>query len=221
MHYELTRFIEAFEREAVQNGKLRSKLGRMELLFLEQVWGPAFSYRYEGLTAEFPFRDYKGGQRFADFVYTRNGTRLLIEVDGFTTHARDINHGEFNDHLSRQNDLILSGWLLLRFSAWQVEHQPERCSQTLMQAIGYWWSRTYGPQSGDNLQLWEIKKQLITQFAIRREGKIRPDDVTRLFQVSRRTASNWLRKLLEEGVLTCPSPEAKRITYYHLNNFVE
>ncbi|GLX67622.1 DUF559 domain-containing protein [Paenibacillus glycanilyticus] len=219
MRYELVRYIESFEHEAAVNGHYRGKLGKMELMFLEQVWGPAFQFQYEGLKAEHPFRDFKGGQRFVDFVYVRNGVRLAIEIDGFTTHARDLTPGEFNDHLERQNDLILSGWLVLRFSAWQVEHQAERCQRTIMQAIGYWWSRNYGVDSGNQNQLHEIKKSLIMQIALRHDGKVKPDDVARQFQVTSRTAVNWLHKLRDEGILECDST-AKRVSVYRLANYI-
>lgn len=220
MQYSLNDFIQKFEREAAIKGYYRNKLGKMELIFLERVWGPAFDYCYDDLQAEHPFRDYKGGQRFADFVYVKNGVRLVIEIDGFTTHARDITSGEFNDHLSRQNDLILSGWLLLRFSAWQVEYQSERCQGQLMQAIGFLWSRAYGIDSAQPNQLWEIKKKLIVQMSMRRDGKIKPDEVAKHFSISPRTAINWLHRLRDEGILQCKA-DAKRVSYYSLTNYVQ
>lgn len=89
-HPEITKFIDEHEREALLKGSYRKKLGRLELTFLEAVWGPAMGYSFAGLKAEYPLKDLKGGQRFADFVFVRNGMRLMIELDGFTTHARDI-----------------------------------------------------------------------------------------------------------------------------------
>jgi very-short-patch-repair endonuclease len=136
MHPDLFKFIEQFEREAVEKGLYRSKVGEAELTFLNEVWGPAFHYNFEGLKVEYPLKDFKGGQRFADFVFIKNGAKILFEIDGFTTHARNISPGEFDDHLRRQNDLILSGWLVLRFSANQVQKQPQVCQRQLKQAFG-------------------------------------------------------------------------------------
>jgi hypothetical protein len=68
MNLNLLAFIEQFEREAIEKGLYRKQLGRSEIIFLEQVWGPAFQYQFDGLKAEYPFKDAKGGQRFADFV---------------------------------------------------------------------------------------------------------------------------------------------------------
>jgi hypothetical protein len=109
MHSTVSDFIAAFEVEAHRMGQYRQKLGKTEILFLEKVWGPAFRYNFDGLRAEFPLKDFRGGDRFPDFIYTKGGIRLLMEVDGFTTHARDITSEEFDDHLARQNDLILQG----------------------------------------------------------------------------------------------------------------
>ncbi|XEC95595.1 hypothetical protein AB6A23_03210 [Paenibacillus tarimensis] len=191
------------------------KLGKAELIFLEEVWGPAFNYDYNGLKAEYPFRDLKGGQRFADFVYVRNGVRLMIEIDGYTTHARDISPGDFNDHLTRQNDMVLSGWLLLRFSAWQVEKRPQICQRQLKQAIGHWWSLTYGKLSSAEMDLWEMRKQLIIQLAIRKGGKVKPVDLADEFNISNRTAIDWLQKLEKEGLVDGYSPN-QRVVYYRL-----
>jgi hypothetical protein len=61
MHPEIVRFIAKFEEEAVRKGLYRKKLGKYEVLFLELVLGPVFNYDFEGLTAEFPLKDFKDG----------------------------------------------------------------------------------------------------------------------------------------------------------------
>ncbi|MGO4541281.1 helix-turn-helix domain-containing protein [Paenibacillus sp. 2TAB19] len=217
MHPNLLRFIESFEHEASLTGKFRSKLDKTALVFLEQVWGAAFDYNYDGLRAEFPFIDHKGGQRFADFVFVKNGIRLAIELDGFTTHASQITPGEFNDHLTRQNALVLSGWLLLRFSAWQAAHDSQRCIAQIKQAIGHWWSVAYNGQSGYDAKLWETRKTLLIQLARRRDAKLKPSEVAREFQISNRTAIDWLRRYEREGIFCGQTSGQRRITFYTLS----
>lgn len=214
LHPNLTAFIEQFEREAISKGLYRQKLGKSEITFLEQVWGPAFQYKYDGLKAEYPFKDFKGGQRFIDFVYVKNGMRLLVEVDGFTTHARDISPAEFDDHLSRQNDLILAGWLVLRFSANQVEKRSQICQRQLKQAIGHWWSLTHGQLTTDDSDIWNLRKNVITRMATARNGEIRPIEVAMHFHISNRTAANWLQKLRREGVLVTNSEKQRSRIYF-------
>lgn len=217
MHPNLHQFLERFEREAAQKGHYRSKIGKAEYTFLNEVWGPAFQYIFDGLKAEYPLKDYKGGQRFADFVYIRNGIKLLIEIDGFTTHAREISPGEFDDHLSRQNDLVLSGWLVLRFSAHQVEKRPQICQRQIKQAIGHWWSITQGTLSAKDTERWSMRKQYLIHMALRQNGRISPNEVAAEFQVSNRTASDWLKRFEAQGIFA-PAPHAKRIMSYVLTD---
>jgi very-short-patch-repair endonuclease/predicted transcriptional regulator len=200
------------------NGSYRSQLGRSELRFLENVWGPAFQYHYDGLKTEYPFKDVKGGQRFADFVYVRHGIRLVIEVDGFTTHARNISPGEFDDHLTRQNELILSGWLLLRFSSGQVERNPQQCQMQVKQAIGHWWSLTEGGFTVEDLDKWKLRKQVVIRMAMKRNGTIKPGDLVNELNISSRTAATWLKQFAQEGTFSYAA-EQQRVTTYILTGW--
>ena len=219
MHHQLQAFIEQFEREALLNGSYRRKLGKAEISFLEKVWGPAFQYNFEGLKAEYPFKDAKGGQRFADFVYVRNGIRLLIEIDDFTSHAREISPGDFDDHLSRQNDMILSGWLVLRFSGRQVEKRPQICQRQLKQAVGHWWSLTQGNHSLNEREKWSLRTRRIVQIAAQRNGTVKPAEVAADFGVSNRSAAMWMKRLSEEGVFESQK-EQLRTRHYRLRGYL-
>ncbi len=169
MHPNLRKFIADFEREAALSGSYRRKLGGGEILFLEAVWGPGFNYDYTGLKPEFPFKDSKGGKRFADFVYVRRGMRLTVEVDGFTTHLSDISPAEFDDHLTRQNDLVLSGWTVLRFSTRQLERNPAACIRQLKQALGHLWSAAMSKHAAGE-SVWLSRREEIIQLAMHRDG---------------------------------------------------
>lgn len=218
MNPNLVKYIEQFEREAARKGSFRKKLGHAELMFLELVWGPAFHYDYTGLQAEYPVQDFKGGQRFADFVYIRGNLKLVIEIDGFTTHARDISPGDFDDHLTRQNELVLSGWFLLRFSARQVEKHPQLCQGQLKQAIGHWWSMNQGHLLPEDADVWKLRKSLLIQMARQRNGFLKPRDVADAFQITSRAAVNWLKRFHIEGVFTGVASKTNRLTRYKLNN---
>jgi very-short-patch-repair endonuclease len=215
MHPKVAEFIDDFERHAHETGQYRKSLGKNERIFLEQVWGPAFHYQFNGLRAEYPLKDFKGGDRFADFVYTNGGMRLLIEIDDFTTHARDISPGEFSDHLTRQNDLVLSGWFILRFSAHQVAKRSTQCQRQIMQALGHWWTIFHANFSTRDMDHWSGRKRFLAQAALRQEGIIRPADVARMFNVSHRTALHWLERFTSEGFLI-PIKGKVRIVAYRL-----
>ena len=214
-HPALSAFIENHERESAKQFRYRRTIGHAERMCLEEVIGPALQYNFEGLRAEFPFKDFKGGDRFVDFVYVRGGIKLIIEVDGFHTHAKDITSAEFDDHLSRQNDLILQGWLILRFSANQVERQPMVCRRQLMQAIGYWWTITLGNFQPGDRSMWESRKRAVIHIASRQGGEIRCRDVAKHFAIHRKTAHEWLQRFVEDKVLL-PQLSKQRITSYRL-----
>lgn len=216
MHPNVKQFIDLFEREALLTGSYRSKLGTAETIFLDQVWGPAFHYDFYGLKAEHPFKDFKGGQRFADFVYVRSGMKLIVEIDGFTTHARDLSPAAFDDHLQRQNDLILAGWLLLRFSANQVTNRSQVCQRQLKQAIGHWWSEANIAMSSERRDVWTLRKAHLLQIARHREGYIAAADVSAALNISRRTAAAWLKRLASEGGISPVRAGQQRITRYRI-----
>lgn len=213
LHPSVTRFIEEYERQAALTGSIRKTIDRTGRLFLQNVWGPAMNWNFDGLKAEYPFKDLKGGQRFADFVFIRNGILLLIELDGFTTHARDISPGDFDDHLLRQNSLVLTGWLILRFSFNQVERQPELCQGQLKQAIGHWWSVTQGNPSARTGDIWNQRSNLVTQLAVRRNGTIKPADLATEFGISRRSASAWMKRFSADGTFLPVRHQTRNTAY--------
>lgn len=218
MHPEVIKFIDDFEREAKRKRQFRNKLEKYEIIALEQVLGPALNYRFDGLKAEHPFIDSKGGQRFIDFVYIRGGLRIIMEIDGFTTHARDISYLEFDDHLDRQNDLVLSGWIILRFSANQVERHPLMCKDKIIRSIGHWWIFAYGGFSAEDPGPWTIRKKLLIELALRQGGAIRTIDISREFGVSHRTALNWLSRFVKEQIFIPIRPKS-RVTGYRLAGY--
>jgi hypothetical protein len=212
MHPEVVRFIAMFEQEAVRKGLYRKQLGKSEQLFLEFVLGPALQYDFTGLSAEYPLKDFKGGDRFIDFVLIKEGMRIIYEIDGFTTHARDISPGEFDDHLRRQNELILSGWFILRFSTNQVERRAEYCQKQILQAIGHWWSLSHALDS-KGAYSWAERKKRIIQLALRNKGTIRAKEVEVEFGLVHRTALNWLNRLVKENAVTPIKPKERIVAY--------
>ncbi|WP_232490211.1 hypothetical protein [Neobacillus cucumis] len=45
---------------------------------------------------------------------------------------------QFSDNLERQNQLVIDGWIVIRFSYDQVKEQLRRCQQIVQQVIGQW-----------------------------------------------------------------------------------
>jgi len=213
VRFEVSKFIERFELRASQAGQHRNRVGKSEIAFLEHVWGPAFNYDFSGLEPEYLLKDFANSNRYADFVYIKNGIRLLIEIDGFHTHARDLSLKEFDDHLMRQNDLVLQGWIILRFSPNLVDKHPMLCQSRITQAIGYWWANRNKQDDLQETELWTYRRKLVTDLAQRYDGVLRTNDIMTYFNISLRTAHNWMVRFAEGGLFVPIRPNKKILAY--------
>lgn len=73
-----------------------------------------------------------GSTRYIDFAIITDVSRIAIEIDGYSYHAEGvITSTQFNDQLYRQNELILQGWTILRFSFKQISEEPDKCMDQL------------------------------------------------------------------------------------------
>lgn len=193
--------------------KLREGLGFGELGFLEKVWWPLF-HSFDHLHPEYEVADYTGGSRFIDFAYLRGKAKLAIEIDGFSSHAQNLDRRGFSYRLHRQNVLVLDGWDVLRFPFDDVDSRPRRCQQTIQQYMG---SRFAGSdaQLPESLLLTATDREIV-RLARGLPGPMKPADVQRHLQESRTTTYRRLRKLVAQGLLV-PASGTKRIRAYALS----
>ncbi len=59
--------------------------------------------------------------------------RLIVEIDGFAHHS---SRKAFERDRARQNDLVLAGWTVLRFTSAQLRDQPTSVAAAVAQALG-------------------------------------------------------------------------------------
>jgi hypothetical protein len=177
-------------------------------MFLEQVWWPAIGH-FEDLIPEYQVTDYKGGTRYLDFAWVRSPYRICIEIDGYGPHQRDVGRWQYADHLQRQNDLVLDGWIIIRFSYDDVKERPRLCERTLQQVQGKWF--------GGYDQKYHLvdMERFILHMAIVQEELI-PAAVVEELGVSEKTARKWLRSLVEKGLLV-PISGNLRLRKYKVN----
>lgn len=86
------------------------------------------------ITAQFPFTDTDGRQRYCDFVIRQGSAiRIAIEIDGFdkTGTGQGMSHDEFVQWQRRQASLTAQAWYVLRFANRDVRDQPERCAREI------------------------------------------------------------------------------------------
>lgn len=182
--------------------------GHAERMFLSQVWWPAFG-TLEGLHPEYEVRDFKDGWRYLDFAYLSQGFKVGIEIDGYGPHWRDADRWRFADQLMRQNQLIIDGWLVLRFSYDDIMEKPRRCQQAVQQLLGK-------ISMGGSAQKLTPLERSIVAVARRQVEPIGAKFIAEALGVNRHTAHRHLRSLAAKGILLPVRPDAKHIWGYKL-----
>lgn len=195
-------------RKGERKRRLEEGHGNAEMLFLKNVWWPLFGNFYN-LHPEYEVSDFKDGKRFLDFAYLRHAIRICFEVDGYGPHVKNISRWQFADQLERQNQLIIDGWTVIRFSYDQVQEQPRRCQQVTQQVIG----RILGDEL-NHLKLTLLEKEVI-RFAIKKEDIITPRDICRLLNLTYKPAKKVIIHMVDKKIL-CPVGGTQRIRSYRL-----
>ena len=184
-----------------------------EMLFLKQVWWPLF-YHFRYLHPEYEINDFKDGKRYLDFAYIRPAIRICFEIDGYGPHSQNISRWQFSDSLERQNQLVIDGWTVIRFSYDQVKEKPRRCQQIVQQVIGRW--------LGDELDqttLSLVEKEVL-RLAIGKGEAISPKEVEKHLKLSDKTVRKIISQLVEKKMLI-PASGIVRIRSYRLGDQVK
>ncbi|MEH7177938.1 DNA-binding response regulator [Neobacillus vireti] len=212
------------EYQAFMNAHMQARTGERlrrlqeghneaEKLFLKQVWWPLFSqFRY--LHPEYEVDDFKDGKRYLDFAYIRPAIRICLEVDGYGPHLKNISRWQFSDSLERQNQLVIDGWTVIRFSFDQVNEKPRRCQQIVQQVIG----RCLGDEL-DQTSLSFLEKEVL-RLAIRKGEAISPIEVEKYLKLSDKTVKKVLSELVDKKMLI-PASGTKRVRTYRLGDQVK
>ena len=120
--------------------KYQSKIKQAsEKLFIEEFLYPLLGSKIESIEPQYPFIDSTGRHRYIDFAYQGPSSRLAFEVNGESYHAEGVIPDDmFDDNLFRQNEILRSGYKLLRFSYNQLQSPKWRpiVQETLKDFLG-------------------------------------------------------------------------------------
>jgi hypothetical protein len=195
-------------RKGERHRRLVKGLGYAEKYFLENVWFPLFG-QLDHLHPEYEVTDFKDSFRYIDFVYVHQWLRLAIEIDPFGTHHRDMSRDEFSDERDRQNDLIIDGWKVIRFSLDRIRNNPRACQRRIQNLIGKYlieWQR---------LKELSIEEREIIRLGHRVGRAIKAQDIKEWLHVSSPSAKKLLSGLVRKGELQ-PASGTQRITSFRL-----
>nr|WP_078549686.1 hypothetical protein [Litchfieldia alkalitelluris] len=183
-----------------------------EMLFLKQVWWPLF-HHFRYLHPEYEVNDFKDGKRYLDFAYIRPTMQICLEIDGYGPHLQNISRWQFSDSLERQNQLVIDGWTVIRFSYDQVNEKPRQCQQVIQQVIGRW--------LGDELDqttLSLVEKEVL-RLAIRSVEAITPVEFEKYLKLSNKTVRKVLSQLVDKKLLI-PASGTVRVRSYRIGEQV-
>lgn len=116
-----------------------TKMNEIEQTFVEDIFYPyAGENGLDFLQCQTPFEDSECRTRKLDFTVSTNRYNYVIEIDGYTYHAEGaarVTPEYFDDLIMKQNDLILNGYILIRFSYNQIRTNPALCINTLRRSF--------------------------------------------------------------------------------------
>lgn len=205
-------------------------LNHAEKLFLKKVWYPVVgNFRY--LHPEYEIIDEKDGSRFLDFAFLPPFFRVVFEIDGYGPHQRDVSRWQFSDERRRQNDLALSGWLILRFSYDDIKERPRSCQQTIHRLMSFYsrqsgvrFQATSGALLGNPdaqaLQLLSPLEKEIVLFAQHVGRPFEAGEICKEVHISVQSVRRTLKRLSDEGILLpVKFPGQMRVRKYKMGSF--
>ncbi|WP_276353519.1 DNA-binding response regulator [Cohnella caldifontis] len=190
--------------------RLQQGLSYSSKLFVRNLWWPAIG-NLDDLHPEYEVHDFKDGSRFLDFAIILDGLVLCIEIDDYGTHARNLTRWQFDDHLDRQNDLVLDDWKILRFSVDRIKDNPRHCQLKIQQALGKWGNAKPVLPTTDPIDL------AIVKLLSSRGTSMSPIEISKLLGWNNCTIALHLRKLSSEQIVFPEKAGKKRMTRYILN----
>ncbi|WP_135551200.1 hypothetical protein [Paenibacillus cymbidii] len=122
--------------------RLKERHGFGEKCLLQHGWWPVVGSLAD-LHPEYPFVTPNGNHISMDIAYLRAPKPTCLEADDFGSHARDADRGSFSRGLDRQNEIVLAGWNILRFSLDKLKGKPLECQNHIRRMLLEW----YGHES--------------------------------------------------------------------------
>ena len=175
--------------------RLLKKHGYGEKLLVQQAWWPAVG-NLDDLYPEYEFIDSRGNYYYFDLGCVRLPRPTVIESDGFSSHARDVDRDKFARGLDRQNEIVLADWNILRFSVDQLKEDPLACQNTIRRMMVNWYGEENTIMRGLN-----VYQREIVRLATRRNSPITFEQACHLLGKGPKQTRAQLYSLMEQGIL--------------------
>ncbi|WP_078594710.1 transcriptional regulator [Evansella clarkii] len=187
---------------------LKKGLGHGTTEFLRLVWYPAIG-NLKDLYPEWEVHDFNNGYRYLDLAYMPHGAKGGIEIQGYGSHARDLDVRRFKDLCWRHSLLALDGWTFLPVAYLSIRDEPKKCQQLILSFVG----KFITTETPSHLSWLEAE---VVRFSRRKLRPITPLEVASHLHISDRYARKVLYSLVEQQILVVANGK-KRARTYKLN----
>lgn len=184
---------------------LKKGLGHGTIKFLQHIWFPVVG-NFDHLYAEWEVRDFNNGYRYIDVAYLPGHAKGAFEIQGYKSHARDLDVSRFKDLCWRHSLLALDGWVFLPLAYLSFEDEPEQCRQLVLSFIGKFMSAEVP------IELSWLEAETI-RYARRLLRPFAPNELADHLRVSTKHARHILHRLVEMNLLAIASGQARARTY--------
>ncbi|KRE90251.1 transcriptional regulator [Paenibacillus sp. Soil766] len=188
--------------------RLERGLGHAEMEFLRTIWYPKVG-NFNDLYPQWEVRDFANGYRYLDFAYMPGDARAAIEIQGYSSHARDLEIWRFKDLCIRHAHLALDGWLVLPIAYPSIVESPKQCQQLILSLIGKFIATDVPPT------LRWLESEVI-RFARRKLRPFTAPELSEHLKVSKRHARTLLHELCDRQLLVVVSGKERARSYQML-----
>lgn len=184
---------------------LKKGLGHGTVYFLEHIWFPVVG-NFDHLYPEWEVRDFNNGFRYIDVAYLPGHAKGGIEIQGYKSHARDLNVSRFKDLCWRHCLLALDGWVFLPLPYLSFEDEPEKCRQLVLSFIGKFISSEVPSElSWLEAETIRLARRLLRPFT--------PAELADHLRVSNKYARQILKRLVDANLIEVASGQSRIRTY--------
>lgn len=130
LHKQITEEKNVRRREILAKG-----LSHGTVTFLRSIWYPAIG-NLNDLFTEYEVRDLNNRYRYLDLAYMPGGAKGCIEIQDYSSHARDVSAARFKDLCMKQALLTLEDWHLLPIAYLSIRDDPKVCTNLVLSFVG-------------------------------------------------------------------------------------
>jgi hypothetical protein len=195
----------AMEKNHRRREILERGLGHGTIEFLRRIWFPVVG-NFNHLYPEWEVRDFNNGYRYLDLAYMPGGVKGGIEIQGYSSHARDIEASRFKDLCWRHSLLALDGWTFLPIAYLSIQDEPKKCQQLILSFLGKFISTDV------NSQLTCTEAEAV-RFARRLLRPVTPIEFSNHLRISDLHTRRILHKLVQLQIFIVASGKERSRSY--------